>query len=175
MILDVIARRKLEKRDNLNFYLVSEIVDLLQNNKKVQNIEIENRKKQGVTFSRKEFMEVGVNNVEKKFVNKKKIQGVCASPGIVKGECKVVLNKNDMHKISEGDIMVAIGTDFDLMDAIQRSCAVITEEGGLLSHASVVCREMGKPCCIGVENATQILKDGTIINLNATNGEIIIK
>lgn len=175
IILDEIAKRKLDDRHHLNYYLLSEIVDLLQNGKKLEKKEINERKNKGVTFIRKEEMKIGFANMQNSNYCKKKIKGICASPGIVSGQCKVILSKNDMHKILEGDIMVAIGTDFDLMDAIQRSAAVITEEGGLLSHASVVCREMGKPCCIGVKNAVRILKDGTLITLNSSKGEIIIK
>ena len=104
----------------------------------------------------------------------KKIKGICASKGFVSGKCKIITNKTDSKKLKKGDIMVAIGTDFDLIDAIQKSAAVITEEGGLLSHASVVCRELSKPCCIGVENATKILKDDHEIILDATNGIITI-
>ena len=70
--------------------------------------------------------------------------------------------------------MVAIGTDFDLMDAIHRSAGIITEEGGLLSHASVVSREMKKPCIIGVNNATGIIKDVDKIILDSKKGIITI-
>ncbi len=68
--------------------------------------------------------------------------------------------------------MIAIGTDFDLIEAMYRSAAVITEEGGILSHASVVCRELGKPCCIGVKDATRLLRDGQRIRADATHGTI---
>jgi phosphohistidine swiveling domain-containing protein len=103
-----------------------------------------------------------------------KLKGRCACSGYVEGVAKVVYTKADGLKVEEGDIMVAIGTDFDLMDAIHRSAGVITEEGGLLSHASVVCREMKKPCIIGVNNATSIIKDGDKIILDSKKGIITI-
>ena len=102
------------------------------------------------------------------------LKGVCASGGVVIGKATIVLNKNDATKVKKGNIMVAVGTDFDLMEAIQISSAVITEEGGLLSHAAVVCREMIKPCCIGVAHATEILNDGMKIKVDANNGIITI-
>jgi pyruvate,water dikinase len=60
------------------------------------------------------------------------------------------------------------------MDAIQRSAGVITEEGGLLSHASVVCREFKITCGIATTNATKVIPDGAFVTLDATNGQIII-
>ena len=102
------------------------------------------------------------------------LKGRCACSGYVEGIAKVVYTKVDGYKVKEGDIMVAIGTDFDLLDAIYRSAGIITEEGGLLSHASVVSREMGKPCLIGVDNATAIIHDGDRIILDSKKGIIII-
>jgi pyruvate,water dikinase len=60
------------------------------------------------------------------------------------------------------------------MGAIQSSSGVITEEGGLLSHASVVCRELGIPCGIAVVDATKIIVDGSHIRLDATNGKVFL-
>lgn len=172
-ILDEIARRHLDSRENVNFYLLSEIVNLLRTKNKLDKKIIIDRKNKGITITRNEHLELGLLD-EETHKKERKLKGVCASPGILEGICKIVLSKKDTSKIKRGDIMIAIGTDFDLMDAIQRSAAVITEEGGLLSHASVVCRELKKPCCIGVENVTLILHDGDLIELDAAKGLIKI-
>lgn len=84
-----------------------------------------------------------------------------------------MLNKNDISKIKSNDLLVAIGIDFDLLEGIQRAKGVITEEGGILNHAAVICREMKKPCCVGVKGATQILKNKKV-KLDATNGKIYL-
>lgn len=174
-ILDEIARRKLESRDALNYYLLFEMLDLLEGGKRVTRKEIHARKTLGVRLVRKEYLEVGSLAPEKDVESFNGfLRGVCASGGVVIGNVSIVLNKNDAKKVKKGDIMVAIGTDFDLMGAIQTSSAVITEEGGLLSHAAVVCREMMKPCCIGVPHATKILKDGMKVKVDANNGIIIV-
>jgi len=55
-----------------------------------------------------------------------------------------------------------------------RAAAFVTNEGGITSHASIVAREMGKPCIIGTKNATQILKDGDLVEVDANNGVIKI-
>jgi len=66
--------------------------------------------------------------------------------------------------------MVSKGTDFDLIEIMNLSSGVVTEEGGLLSHAAVICRELMKPCLIGARDATTLLRDGDRVKLDATNG-----
>lgn len=175
-ILDEIASRNLESRNNLNFYLLAEIIDLLRLSKKLDEKEITRRKINGVVFTRFEDFKIHTEDIlfTQTETSQKTLQGQCASPGVCVGVCKVILTKKDGNKINQGDIMIAIGTDFDLIDAMYRSAAVVTEEGGILSHASVVCREIGKPCCIGVKDATKILKNGQKVKVDATKGEIII-
>jgi phosphohistidine swiveling domain-containing protein len=172
-ILDEIARRGLETRPSLDYYLLSEVLDLLYAGKKVARPEVAKRKKNGIILVRNEYLD-DFQEFEKAAEIETLLTGVCASPGCVEGICKIVYSKQDAHKIKPGEIMVAIGTDFDLLDAIQAASAIITEEGGLLSHASVVCREMQKPCCIGVQQATKKLADGMRIKLDATNGKIAV-
>jgi pyruvate,water dikinase len=58
----------------------------------------------------------------------------------------------------------------DMVPAMQRAGAIVTDEGGLTCHAAIVSREMGTPCIVGTEHATQILKDKEIITVHATNG-----
>lgn len=175
-ILDEIAFRKLESKENLNYYLLAEITDLLRHNKQIDSNLINTRRQHGVVFKRFEDFSTNTEGVPGFEVNKsqKTLRGQCASQGVCEGECKIVLTKEDGQKVRNGDIMIAVGTDFDLIEAMYRSAAVITEEGGILSHASIVCREINKPCCIGVKEATQLLKDGQKIRVDATKGEITI-
>jgi phosphohistidine swiveling domain-containing protein len=176
MILDEIARRKLEKRQNLNYYLLTEILKLLTKKEKLPIKTIISRQKRGVTLYREEYLKEGVFKPPLLFEKKKKIKflkGICASPGSVVGKCKIVISKEDIKNLTNNDIMVAIGTDFDLLEGIYKAKGVITEEGGILSHAAVVCRELKKPCCIGVKNATYFLK-GKKVKLNASRGKIEI-
>lgn len=174
-ILEEISKRKLESRENLNYYLLIEILDLLQKKKKLTKKEINYRKKNGVVFVRSENMASDEKSLKIKINKPTVLKGVCASPGKVQGKCKIILSKEDIPKLTKDDIMIAIGTDFDLLEAIHRAKAVVTEEGGILSHASVVCRELKKPCCIGVKDATSVLSDGLLIELDATLGRIFIK
>ncbi|HZG60801.1 MAG TPA: pyruvate kinase [Anoxybacillus sp.] len=77
-----------------------------------------------------------------------------------------------VEKMTEGDILVTHSTDADMMKALQKAAAIITEEGGLTSHAAVVGLSLGIPVIVGVENATSILKDGQEITVDAGFGAI---
>lgn len=177
-IMDEIASRTGVPRSNLDWYLISEIVALLDTGQRLSNPRLKARQKDGVRFERSEDVTSGVKaigyNASKKRSNTKRLNGICASSGIIEGSVKVIFDKSDTKKMCTGDIMVAIGTDFDLIEIMNQSAGIITEEGGLLSHASVVSRELNKPCLIGVEGATSILRDGDRVILDAVNGYVVI-
>lgn len=176
-ILDEIAHRTGVERDDINFYLMAELTTLIDTGVAVESDIITTRKSEGVCFMRNEDVTVGlkpIRTIGSDISNDAMLTGICASPGEVIGTAKVVLSKDDIDKVSPGDIMVAIGTDFDLLEIMNLSSGIITEEGGLLSHASVVSRELKKPCLIGVPRATSILRDGDELRLEATSGRIVI-
>ncbi|MBA2871724.1 pyruvate kinase [Anoxybacillus calidus] len=77
-----------------------------------------------------------------------------------------------VEKMTEGAILVTYSTDADMMKALQKAAAIITEEGGLTSHAAVVGLSLGIPVIVGVENATSILKDGQEITVDAGFGAV---
>lgn len=102
------------------------------------------------------------------------IKGHSANKGKVKGIVKVVLSSKDFHKVNAGDILVATMTSVDFVPIMERASAFVTNEGGITSHASIVAREMGKPCIIGTKIATQVLKDGMEVEVDADNGVVRI-
>ncbi|AGK55179.1 pyruvate kinase [Bacillus sp. 1NLA3E] len=77
-----------------------------------------------------------------------------------------------LNKVTEGAILVTIGSDRDMVPAIEKCSALITEEGGLTSHGAVVGLNLGIPVIIGVENATKLLTDGQEITVDAARGVI---
>ena len=74
------------------------------------------------------------------------------------------------QKVEEGSIIVANSTDRDMIGALEKASALITEEGGLTSHAAVVGLSLGIPVIVGVENATTILTDGQEITVDSSRG-----
>ncbi|WP_079708277.1 pyruvate kinase [Paraliobacillus ryukyuensis] len=97
--------------------------------------------------------------------------------GVGKGSSfgKAVLAKNAEEaneKMSEGDILVTYGTDKDMMSALEKASGIITEEGGLTSHAALVALDLGIPVVVGVKKAMNIVKDGSEITIDAKKGDI---
>ncbi|WP_456278026.1 pyruvate kinase [Bacillus sp. AK128] len=88
---------------------------------------------------------------------------------------KVVIAKNGEEanqKMKKGSILVTFSTDRDMMQALEQASALITEEGGLTSHAAVVGLSLGIPVIVGVEGATTLLKDGQDVTVDSARGAI---
>lgn len=100
------------------------------------------------------------------------LTGLAASPGIASGKIKIIKNLKDLNKIIPGDILVTSMTNPDMVVTMQKSAAIITDEGGLTAHAAIVSREMGIPCIVGTQEATTRLKEGEIITVNGFTGKI---
>lgn len=100
----------------------------------------------------------------------KELKGVIANKGNVRGVVKVVLSSKDFHKINSGDILVTTMTSVDFVPVMEKAAAFVTNEGGITSHAAIVAREMNKPCIIGTKVATQVLKDGEEVEVDANAG-----
>lgn len=98
------------------------------------------------------------------------LRGETASMGVYTGKVKIIKDPSELNKIQKGDILVTVMTTPDMVPAMQRAGAIVTDEGGQTCHAAIVSREMGTPCIVGTEHATQILKDGEIITVHATRG-----
>lgn len=73
-------------------------------------------------------------------------------------------------KFEDGDVLVTVATDKDMIKYIERASAVIVEEGGLSSHAAIVGLSFGKPVIVGAENCTNLLDDGQVVTVDAIRG-----
>jgi len=100
------------------------------------------------------------------------LTGLGASPGIGVGTVKIIKTMDDLPKISKGDVLVTEMTNPDMVVAMQRSSAIVTDEGGITSHAAIVSREMGIPAVVGTIEATKKLKEGTKITVDGFNGKV---
>lgn len=96
--------------------------------------------------------------------------GQTACIGLATGIVKIIIRPNDMHKMRKGDILVSIATDPDIVPAMKKASAIVTEQGGVTSHAAIVSRELNIPCIIGTKIATRVLKDGDRVEVDATKG-----
>lgn len=91
----------------------------------------------------------------------------------VYGKVVVAQDGNEaLHKIDENSILVTKTTDIDMVEAMKKSVAVITEESGLTSHAAIVGLSLGIPVVVGVKQATELFKDGQEITVDSQRGAI---
>jgi len=106
-------------------------------------------------------------------MDENELSGTGVSPGIVKGPVKVLSRPNE-KEILPGDILVTIATDPGWTMLFLNAAGVLLESGGALQHGASVARESGKPCIVGVNQVTKILKDGQNIEMNGSTGIIKI-
>jgi phosphoenolpyruvate synthase/pyruvate phosphate dikinase len=107
--------------------------------------------------------------------NINQISGSVAYPGKAQGKVHLVFSFDGKGvSFSEGEILVAPHTSPNLIELMRRAAAIITDEGGITSHAAIVSRELKKPCIIGTKIATQVLKDGNLVEVDADKGIVKI-
>jgi phosphohistidine swiveling domain-containing protein len=106
--------------------------------------------------------------------NTEVITGQTGNKGKRQGRVSVILATDDFSKFVEGNVLVTTMTTPDFVILMQKSIAIVTDIGGMLSHASIVSRELGVPCVIGTKFATQVLHDGDLVEVDADNGVVRI-
>jgi len=101
------------------------------------------------------------------------IAGLAVSSGVIEGRARVLLSMEDTN-MEDGDILVTTFTDPSWTPLFVSIKGLITEVGGMMTHGAVIAREYGLPAIVGVENATQLIKDGQRIRMNGTAGYVEI-
>ncbi|MBI2857213.1 MAG: phosphoenolpyruvate synthase [Chloroflexi bacterium] len=101
------------------------------------------------------------------------LTGVAACPGMAAGAVKVVFGPGEIHRVQQGEIMVAEMTTPDYVPAMKRAAAIITDKGGRTAHAAIVSRELGIPCVVGTGEATEALKDGQMVTVDGFHGRVL--
>lgn len=179
------------REEDLHEYLVSEI-DALWDGKKVPTEEIQARKTGRVVAAKDTvvFRKFGVPTIpeirqllqfsgETSAVSES-LTGISASKGKVRGRVKVIISNpstydalpGEFAKMQKGDILVAETTSPEFMPACMKAAAILADQGGLLSHAAVISRELKIPAIVGLRIATQVLKDGDFVEVDAERGVV---
>lgn len=100
------------------------------------------------------------------------LRGTCACAGKATGTAKIINHPSEMAKMQKGDVLVSYATTPDIVSAMRLASAIVTDIGGLTSHAAIVSRELNVPCVIGTKIATKWLKDGDKVEVDAGNGVV---
>ena len=183
LFLDEFSKRSGNDKEDLRFLLPNELSSVL---KTTYNSLAKARRLCFVFVCSegeiKQFTGDKALNIAKRFASNKNlnegmIHGMVASVGLdwyFRGTAKVVHSVNEIDKINDGDILVATMTSPDFVMGMKKAGAIITDTGGMLSHAAIVSRELKKPCIIGTEVATKVIKDGDVVEIHCGRGTVKI-
>ena len=184
LLLQNISQKYKIDIDILRFSLPEEIIQYLKTNK-IDKDKILLRKKYSLVLSgidghkifyNKEALEI--ENKEFSFGDKEVfslIKGMPASLGKVVGRAVVAYSSDEaIKKIQKGDILITSMTRPDFVPAMKVAGAIVTNEGGITCHASIVSREFKIPCVVGTRIATKVINDGDIIEVNGNHGIVYI-
>lgn len=103
------------------------------------------------------------------------IRGIVACPGKVSGRVRIIRKRHDLINLHQGEILVTSMTRPEMVVAMKKAAAIVTDEGGITSHAAVVSRELHVPCIIGTKIATKVFRDGDVVEVDAEKGIVRMK
>ena len=169
-------------KSNILYMTRKEVINVLYD-KQANWQKIEKRKQKGLLVVRKNIVkEVELDKIDKTLttelshlkINKDRafLKGRIACQGKISGKVVIVLKKSDYKKIFSGCILVTPMTKPDIIPYLKNVKGIITNDGGALCHASIISRELSIPCVVGTIYATDILKDGENVFLDASQGII---
>jgi len=177
------ARRHNITSEEFRNYTLSELQDLIANGNKVSEKDLEERRHAWVSVydngkfnflqgkKAQEYMKQQAPEVEE-------LKGMVANTGNVTGRVIKFSHKDaesqtqKIENMSEGDILVAEMTHPDILAACKKAGAIVTDEGGILSHAAIISRELNIPAVIGTKHATEFLNDGDLVEVDAKTGVV---
>jgi phosphoenolpyruvate synthase/pyruvate phosphate dikinase len=177
--------------DDLKFYSMEEL-SFLFDNKKLEEDILSKRKTAFILRTSENKVESSFGDVAADIIenflheavpeNSEELSGTVANKGKVNGKVFIIdADYKNFHKISEaidkmnqGDILVADTTAPEIMIACKKASAILTNQGGLMSHAAIVSRELGIPCMVGLGNITDVVNNGDLVEVDADNGIVRI-
>ena len=101
------------------------------------------------------------------------LRGLGAAPGAASGPARVLGSLSEVDKFHDGDVLVTRMTAPDWVPLMRRAAAIATDSGGMTCHAAIVSRELGIPCIVGTRTATETLRDGEVVTVDATRGIVL--
>lgn len=178
-----VAKRIHIELDLVRFLFPWEFKDALIN-KKFSQERLQKRKNKSLYYMDKEkivfYFDQEVENfkqtvkIEGELDKKKSMKGMIAYPGYAKGTVRIVNRLEDMKKMNYGEILISQMTSPNIVPAMKKAAAIVTNTGGLTCHASILSRELKIPCIIGTKIATKVLKDGMEVEVDAEKGIVKI-
>ncbi len=179
--LSLIADKEGYSLGEVNACSVEEIQDYLNGSKLPNKKDLKNRHKRSSIYYCPEPILLNSEQADEllgKMVSKSFegdiLKGTGAYKGKIKGKCKVITRYKGDVELKEGEVLVTGMTDPRFVPLMKKSRAIITDAGGVLCHAAIISRELKIPCIVGTKVATQVLKDGDDVEVDADKGVVRI-
>ncbi|HTW56117.1 MAG TPA: phosphoenolpyruvate synthase [Thermoplasmata archaeon] len=102
------------------------------------------------------------------------VRGFGASPGVAAGVARILRGPAEMERLKPGEVLVTTMTTPDMVPAMSRSAAIVTDEGGMTCHAAIVSRELGVPCVVGTREGTKLIPDGGEVTVDGKSGSVYL-
>ena len=112
----------------------------------------------------------GKSNSGKNDTKNNGIEKTMKNGAVLRGKVVVIHSYHDLKKVDTESVLVSNTTHPNYLPAMQKAIAFITNEGGVISHAAIVAREMNKPCIVSTKNATKVLNDGDEVEIDIEKG-----
>lgn len=185
-LLENVSKKLGIEFDDLIYLLPEEITDCLYKNKRTDKlIAFIKERRKGYAYisdNKNEYLLITGSELErwkKRFSETHEtggelLKGIATFKGKVIGRVVIVKDRSELIKVEKGDILVTRLTTPDFIIAMKKVSGVVTDIGGITSHAAITSRELKIPCIVGTKNATKVLKDGIMVELDANNGIVKI-
>lgn len=184
LMKEIAKRLKIEQKF-AHCLLEQEVKDALLHNKVLPLKVLESRYKRSVIFIHDGKIKLMVGKERKKFLKNhgigkekkikvKELKGQATNKGIAKGKAMIILGPKDFKKMRGGNILVTHMTTPEFIPIFKKASAIITDEGGITCHAAIISRELKVPCIVGTKIATQVFKDGDLVEVDANEGIVSI-
>jgi phosphoenolpyruvate synthase/pyruvate phosphate dikinase len=183
MFLAVVAERLGLNMEEAKYTYIDELPGMLSDRAKVDRGALQERKSFVLVINTLEGYQMVMGNDAKqvfeavfkaKDIPQDEIKGTIASAGKARGRVKIIRKIHDMVNMAQGDVLVASMTRPEMLPAMKKAAAIVTDEGGVTCHAAIVSRELGIPCIIGTKIATNAFKDGDEVEVDAGAGMVRI-
>jgi rifampicin phosphotransferase len=102
------------------------------------------------------------------------LRGLAASPGVYEGPARLIAGPAEFGRIQQGDVLLTPSTTEAFNILLPLLGAIVTDNGGLLSHSAIVAREYGIPGVVGTREGTERIADGTLVRVDGTAGEVTV-
>jgi phosphohistidine swiveling domain-containing protein len=179
-LLNEVAKRIEISFGDLIYLYPKEILEAL-NDPSTIRIDVIRERQKGYAFISNDVHEYSlfIGNELKEWKNKfatklesNIVKGIVACKGKVEGRVVLVKDRSELNKVQRGDILITPLTTPDFIIAMKKASAIVTDLGGMTSHAAIVSRELGTPCIVGTKNATRVFKDGDQVEVDAEKGTV---